>query len=744
MRTFWFDTGNRRLLNCKRRKSTPNALMRSRRTFLARSVGAVAGALAAPNSWAATTPSEPCITEVTSLCGDWFFRTDPDDRGTQNNWHGESVPGEDWRTVTVPHTWQVETALADYRGIAWYWRPFDLLAPASRQECAVRVEFEAVFHSATVWVNGHFAGEHAHKGYTAFKLDITNFLKWDRTNTIAVRVDNAFNDRMLPRGQSSDWANDGGIFRPLQLLITPKTFIERVDVDTVPDLASGDGNLTITAYIRNTGATTSTSNASFCITEEEEPVKVSSDSPVKSFSIKPGALETLTLKATLLKAKLWHFDHPHLYRLEFSISDGSATHRFTTTFGIRKFETREGKFHLNGEAVRLMGVERMAGSNPEFGMAEPTNWITHDHADMKYLNCVFTRVHWPQDKRVLDYCDRHGILMQTEIPAWGPDTFNGMTAEPDADILENGLGQLREMIARDFNHPSVVAWGLCNEIGGQNPPAYQFAKRMLEEAKRLDPGRLCSYASNSLDSTPERDVAGLMDFIEANEYFGTWMPGSAADTAHYLDKIHAAFPGKPIVVSEYGYCACTPDRPEGDEKRVEILRSHTNAMRSKDFVAGAIFFCYNDYRTQMGDRGVGPLQQRVHGVVDLYGAQKPSHELLRRESSPIESLEVRQLNHSNALIQVLIKVRRDLPAYTLRGYKLRGLFFGADNIPVERQEVNIPDAAPGSKTKLELVCTQREPPVHVQIDVLRPTSFSAYSWDSNLDWKVDSKLDWKP
>jgi beta-galactosidase len=713
--------------------------MRSRRNFMTGSVGAVAGTLAASNFWAAATPSEPCITEVTSLCGEWFFRADPDDQGTKSNWHRDSVPGEGWRKVTVPHTWQVETPLADYRGIAWYRRPFDLPGSdlrVSQQERAVRVEFEAVFHSATVWVNGQLAGEHARNGYTAFTFDITNLIRWDRTNTIAVRVDNAFNDRMLPRGQSSDWANDGGIFRPVQLLVTPKTFIERVDVDAVPNLASADGNLTITAYIRNTGRATSTSNASFCITEEQEPVKVFSDRPVQSFSIKPGASETLTLKATLPKAKLWHFDHPHLYRLEFSISNGNSAHRFATTFGVRKFEIRDGKFHLNGEPVRLMGVERMAGSNPEFGMAEPTEWIAHDHADMKYLNCVFTRVHWPQDKRVLDYCDRHGILMQTEVPAWGPDTFNGMTAEPDADILENGLEQLREMIARDFNHPSVVAWGMCNEIGGQNPPAYQFAKRMLEEAKRLDPGRLSSYASNSLDSTPERDVAGLMDFIEVNEYFGTWVPGSAADAAHDLDKIHAAFPGKPIVVSEYGYCACAPDRPEGDEKRVEILRSHTAAIRSKDFVAGAIFFCYNDYRTQMGDRGAGPLQQRVHGVVDLYGGQKPSYELLRRESSPIESLTVQpQLNKSHALIQVLIKLRRDLPAYTLRGHKLRGLFFGAGNIPVERQEVNIPDAAPGSETKLELVFTQPDPPVHVQIDVLRPTSFSAYSWDSKLDWK---------
>jgi beta-galactosidase len=704
--------------------------MSSRRKFIAGSASALAGVLATSKTRAEEVTPGPCFSEVVSLCGEWLFRTDPDDHGIDRNWHNTNAAGEDWRTVTVPHTWQVEGALADYRGVAWYRRPFDLKEcnlPTTQHECAVRAEFEAVFHSATVWVNGKRAGEHARKGYTAFTLDITNLLRWDQTNTITVRVDSAFNQQMLPRGRSSDWANDGGIFRPTQLLVTPKTFVERVDVEAVPDLASGEGKLAITAYIRNTNADPWSGKASFVITKEGESVPALTGS-AGTVSIKAGTVERFPLQATLPQAKLWHFDHPHLYRLDFSIADERTEHSFTTTFGVRKLEIRDGAFHFNGERVRLMGVERMAGSNPEFGMAEPTEWITHDHADMKHLNCIFTRVHWPQDKRVLDYCDRHGILMQTEVPAWGPDTFDGMNGQPDADIMESGLEQLREMIARDFNHPSVVAWGLCNEVEGQNPPAYQFAKRMLEEAKRLDPGRLCSYASNSLGSNPQRDVAGLMDFIEANEYYGTWAFGTAADAGRYLDEIHAAFPGKPIVVSEYGYCACTPDRPEGDAPRIEILRSHDAAIRSRDFVAGAIFFCYNDYRTHVGDRGVGSLQQRVHGVVDLYGTRKPSYKLLRSESSPIESLTVERLRN---VFHILMRTRRDLPSYTLRGYKLRGLFFGQGNIPVERQEVAVPDAVPGTGTKLELVFKQAEQPVHVEIDILRPTSFSAYS----LDWR---------
>ena len=699
--------------------------MPSRRQFLTASTVGIAATLATSEVHS-DTKAKAFATNLASLCGEWLFRTDSADSGTSQHWHDADVPSTGWRQVNVPHTWQIEAPVAEYYGTAWYRRTFDV--PADWRTFAVRVEFEAVFHTATVWINGQMAGEHGGKGYTAFTFDITHLLHWGETNAIAVRVDNAFNEHMLPRGRSSDWAHDGGIFRPVQLLITPKVFVERVDVEATPNFTGGEATIAITGYIRNTSRKEWTGRTTYRIVDEASGLTVLTGSAGRGPSIKPGTTETQTMQVVLTKAKLWHFDHPNLYRLEFSIAGALESHCFPTIFGIRKLETKDGAFHLNGERVRLMGVERMAGSNPEFGMAEPADWIRHDHADMKHLNCIFTRVHWPQDKRVLDYCDRHGILMQTEVPSWGSATFQGIGPQPDADILENGLEQLREMIARDRNHPSVVVWGLCNEIGGQNPPAYQFAKRMLQEAKKLDPGRLCSYASNSLDSTPERDVAGLMDFIEANEYFGTWAPGSAADAARYLDAIHAAFPGKPIVISEYGYCACTADRPEGDEHRMEILRTHDRAIRSRKYTAGAIFFCYNDYRTHAGDRGTGVIKQRVHGVVDVYGAKKQSYELLRCESSPIESLSLE--NNLNSL-QVTLRTRGNVPMYTLRGYKLCSTFYGQGDIPVELQEAEIPELPPESSARLEVKFTQSEVPTCIRFDVMRPTGFSAYS----LEWK---------
>jgi beta-galactosidase len=247
---------------------------------------------------------------------------------------------------------------------------------------------------------------------------------------------------------------------------------------------------------------------------------------------------------------------------------------------------------------------------------------------------------------------------------------------------------------------------------------------MLEEAKRLDPNRLCSYASNSLIETPERDAAGLMDFIEVNEYFGTWVLGSPEALAKHLDSLRAAFPAKPILISEYGYCACTPDRPEGDQHRVEAVRSHDAVFRSKEFVAGSIYFSYNDYRSHVGPTGVGALRQNVHGVADLFGRRKPSYAALREECSPVESLNAE--NRMNAF-QLRLQTRHDLPMYTLRGYKLTGIFYGEGDVPMERQEVELPEIIPGAEVTVELAFSQTGVPLHVTFDVLRPTGFSAYS-----------------
>ena len=566
-------------------------------------------------------------------------------------------------------------------------------------------------------MNGSEAGRHIGKGYTAFVLDIGRHLRFGAANSLAVRVDNSFNDAMLPRGRSSDWAHDGGIYRPVRLSVTPKVFLEQVAVDAEPD-SGGQATVGASAVIRNASDGPWKGTIGYRITDLETGNRVLSMTGAAEVQLGPGEAKTVPLRPGTVRApRLWHFDRPNLYRFTAEIGGG---HVLDTTFGIRKIEIRGAAFYLNGERVRLMGVERMAGSNPEYGMAEPAEWIDRDHADMKELNCVYTRVHWPQDRAVLDWCDRHGILIQTEVPAWGSGTFREPTAEPSLEILNNGLEQLREMIGRDRNHPCIFSWGVCNEIDGQNPPAYAFARRLYQEAKKLDPRRLVAYASHSLFKTPEKDVAGLMDYVMCNEYVESWQKGTVDDLARYVDQIHAAFPDKPLVISEYGYCACTPDRPEGDGKRISVLRGHDQVFRQRDYIGGLIFFCYNDYRTHVGDRGTGVMKQRVHGVVDLYGEKKPSHGELRAESSPLERFDV---SGKPGELKVNLVSRNTVPAYTLRGYKLRAVVYGFGDIPVERWEAALPDLEPGGRTSVVVQFAEARP-VQVKLDVLRPTGFS--------------------
>ncbi|HUU27885.1 MAG TPA: glycoside hydrolase family 2 TIM barrel-domain containing protein [archaeon] len=660
------------------------------------------------------------LSRTQPLNGIWLFKLDPQACGEAKGWHLADNPTDDWKQITVPHTWQVCADTAEYMGVAWYRKDFE--APDSWAAAAVRVEFEAVYHSACVWLNGTLIGRHLRKGYTAFTLDISSALRPGSDNTLVVKVENSFDRNMLPRGVSFDWTTDGGIIRPVNLLISPKTYIERVDLDARPDLGTARASLDIKLILQNSAGTPMSVKISYRIIEDDTCRTVLRQDQAAAVTLEPGAAKEVVLPtATLDNARLWHFDHPDLYRLAAEIEhQGKPLHQYETTFGVRKIEVRDGGFYLNGERVWLMGVERMGGSHPDYGMAEPASLVLRDHNAMKELNCVFTRVHWQQDKRVLDYCDRQGILIQVEVPTWGPDTFNDMGSEPDPIIMQNGLEQLREMIDRDRNHPSIFAWGLCNEVNGQNPPAYRFVERMYEEAERLDPHRLRTYASNSLQTDCGKDAAGLMDFIEWNEYYETWYKGTVEDVRKNLKEIHRAFPDKMLVISEYGFCQCRPAHTGGDARMIEILRSHTDLYRDYSFIGGAIFFCYNDYRTHIGDKGLGVLKQRVHGVVDLYGERKPSFEVLRRESSPVELL---RLDDWGGNLKATVITRKSLPAYRIDGYRLRWIVHGYENLPMEQYETPLPALAPGEQASQVLTFKEKKPK-QVRVDIIRPTGFS--------------------
>jgi beta-glucuronidase len=624
------------------------------------------------------------------LCGEWEFHT------------GAAREGA-WRAVRVPHTWQVESATAEYLGPAWYRRSVRI--PDDWAGSVVRAEFEAVFHSAEVFVNGKKAGEHLGKGYTEFRVDLTPHLNFGADNVIEVRCDNSFSKTMLPSGNSYDWTPDGGIYRPARLLVTPPAYVERVEIDATPDLAANEAEFSVRIIAQGSAAPT-------WQVEEETTGRV----------VLRGA--GLTGRGRWKNPRLWHFDHPNLYRLRVRC----GLQEVVETFGVRKIEVNGAQLLLNGEAVRLMGVERMAGSHPEYGMAEPASWIEHDHRDMKELNCTLTRVHWMQDRRVIDFCDRHGILIQVEVPTWGAGTFSGMGARPSDVILNNGLEQLREMIAQNRNHPSVFCWGLCNEVGGHQAAAKEFARAMYKEAKRLDASRPLSYASNNLHAHTAEDVAGEMDILEWNDYYESWYGGTVGNVRDAMKKIVATHPNKPVIISEYGLCECNPKNPTGDPRRITVLREHDAIFREFPQVAGLIFFCYNDYRTHMGDKGRAVMRQRVHGVVDVYGARKPSFAELRDESSPVERVELAVKGQAAA---VSLRTRAFVPCHRLTGYKLRALIYSYGELPMEKLEVALPDLAPGAAFRHEFRFNETGVK-RVAVEVVRPTGYAA----AVTEWKA--------
>jgi beta-galactosidase len=655
--------------------------------------------------------------ESFTLTEGWSLRLDPTD-----SWLPpvESVTADNWEKIHVPHTWQALGGTPDYSGVAWYKLRF--LAPMEWTSRLTRIEFEAVTHTAHVFLNGKAIGEHVGKGYTAFTVDLSPQLNPGQQNTLLVRVDNRPNDRMLPRNKSYDWTDDGGIIRPVHLHITPATFIELVEIDASPDLDKGTAEIRARVKVRNAASTPQRIQVQARIRRDGTSDDIANISPVSS-ELHANSEAWIQLRPTSLSnPALWHFDSPNLYSASIELESLLGSHEAVERFGIRQFEVRGSAFYLNGEQVSLVGVERMAGSHPEFGMAETKEWIESNHRDMKNLNCVFTRVHWAQDRRVLDFCDRHGILIQEEVPAWGPDTFRDTTDETQRALEQNGLEQLREMIARDRNHPCIVSWGLCNEVNGKNPRSRQFTHLLSAEARRLDPSRLQAYASHSLGSDPGADMAGDFDFVSTNEYYGSWSPGGPQDVEAHIERIRKAFPDKPIVISEYGWCECQPRIMPGDDNRIDIINSHTEVFRKFPEVAGAIYFDYNDYRTLVGDKGVGAMRQRVHGVVDLFGIPKPSFEALRIQASPVEAAILRRSGQTQYELE--IRTRKRLPGYPLRGYSLRWVTFGYDDLPMSGHVTPLPTIPPGMSQTFEVRFDQEEIR-RVVVDIMRPTGFSA-------------------
>lgn len=357
-----------------------------------------------------------------------------------------SVKGQQYE-VMVPHTYNTMAGLEDYAGEAVYER--ELPVTADMKGKTVRIYFGAVHHDAIVYVNGKKVGEHLNKGYTPFSMDITSALNIEGNNLLRVECSNAYTDKTLPYQRSFDWSNDGGIYRSVKLHVSGKQPIRYVHVTPQANLVNLSGKVRFD--IRLWDERINSIKGQLTVTNRQTGEK-EYDAAV-ALKKKKGEKQ-FTHLIDIDKVELWHFDHPNLYDFTFTIlgSDKVKDH-----FGFREFKVEGRSFILNGEKVRLPGIEDMPGSNPQYGMAEPKSFMEKTVRMMKDLNTTITRFHYVPDDYRLTLMDETGILTQLEL-SWWQQPWKELTPE----LRQVARETLEEMIEAHYNHPCIYAWGMSD------------------------------------------------------------------------------------------------------------------------------------------------------------------------------------------------------------------------------------------------------------------------------------------
>ena len=644
--------------------------------------------------------------DTIALNNDWQFAIDKNALGLQQQWFAKALPNA--TSVSLPNTWNINAATQNHYG--WGWYQTKIKAPAAWKNKTLRLQFGAVNHTCYIYLNGKKIDENIGDGFSKFYVDLTGKLQAGKENVLTVAVNNDYGKNKVPFGSSFDWPNDGGLIRKVALLVTGKPAAQYLHATPKINLQNNSGSLGLQLKFDKPDG-----KLKFAVSVQEE----NQAGNAVIYNASPNAVwkgNAATMQINLPAINAWHFDRPNLYRIVVSVLKGNTViDKIATVTGFRAIQLKAGKFYLNGEHVKLMGVEWTAGSNPDFGFAETDAEIIRHCKLMKDVNAIFTRQHFQQDELFYDFCDRNGIIVQQEVPLWGPET-------PANDSIRNiSLKQLERMVNNFYNHPSIFSWGVGNELRARDADMKGMIEILLKQSRALDPTRNTAYVSNTLTqgfyNNPNfvPDAAAGGDYLMMNEYGGSWWDLPTGKIHNYLDSVHMSYPDKPFFISEFGLCE--PNFKGGDERRVEDLIYHMAIYESKPYVEGAIYFDLTDYRTHYpGTSDTTKYRRRIHGIYDMYGKPKPSMKVLRELSSPVEVQGVR--NWKKGKLNVLIFGSIGLPQHIVQGYKL----YVSDGTANYRngKVYDLPTIAPGERVNFEVDDSFNGRAV---ITVLRPTGY---------------------
>ncbi|MBR5345875.1 MAG: alpha/beta hydrolase fold domain-containing protein [Clostridia bacterium] len=497
-------------------------------------------------------------------------------------------PGETPVPVTLPHTWNAidgQDGGNDYwRGTAAYTKTFD--RPETEPGERVFLSFDGVGMTADVSLNGHSLCRHE-GGYSTFRVDITDVLA-DR-NELTVLADNSQNDRVYP--QKADFTFYGGIYRDVSLIIVPAEHFELVKSGTpglkvTPVLKDGFAEVTVETW-QNT-------NASVRMTVNGETKEVPSEDghAVGVFKI--------------TDPHLWNgVEDPYLYTAEATLPSGD---RISARFGVRSiaFNPEKG-FFLNGKSYPLRGVSRHQ-DREGIGNALLPEHHREDIALIREIGANTVRLaHYQHAQCFYDLCDEAGLIVWAEIPYITEHMPNGRA---------NTLSQMRELITQCYNHPSIVCWGLSNEITAASPvdEDLQENHRLLNDlCHRMDATRPTTMAHVFMLET-DSPLIGIADIGSYNLYFG-WYLGELSQNEAFFDKYHAEHPDRVIGFSEYGadtnvqFHSSAPERGDYTEEYQCRYHEHIlNCIEQRPFLWAThvwnMFDFAADGRDEGGKKGV--------------------------------------------------------------------------------------------------------------------------------------------
>lgn len=396
------------------------------------------------------------------------------------------------QSVNLPHSWNALDATdaePGYRRDASWYRKQLKIAPETDPKRYL-LYFEGANMRADVYVNGQRAGGHV-GGYLGFEVDITDYLDFDGSEEILVRVDNGVDRDLIP-SQKADYVMFGGLTRDVFLRVRPALHVASVQVDT-PGVSADSAEVRGKVFIRNRAGAERDHVVQFEIMDERG--KSVSRARLDIAAGDGESVHTIPLMP-VENPNLWSTDNPHLYTLKVALltAEGAEVHAMETTFGLRWFEfADDGAFLLNGKRLLLRGTHRHE-EHAGYGSAMPNELHVRDMEMIKEMGANFVRLgHYPQDPSVYRAADRLGLILWDELP-WNRGGMGGDEWKANAEAM------LREMIRQNRNHPSVFFWSLGNEIywlpdfeGGDDEEAMNaFLRHLNAIAHELDPSRMTS------------------------------------------------------------------------------------------------------------------------------------------------------------------------------------------------------------------------------------------------------------